>query len=77
MLSASKFEFVPQMIDSSIIGWELAALWVIVYRMVMSDMWREISTWEESRYFTDSNLFYLKNQLGDWVYVDFHRMTHC
>ena len=36
---------------------ELAAVLVIHYRKVMLDILREISTWEKSRYFTDSNLF--------------------
>ena len=40
MLSATKFEFAPQMIDSSTIGWELhvAPVWVIHYRKVMPDI---------------------------------------
>ena len=42
LLSATKFEFAPQMTDSSTIGWELAAVWVIHYRKVMPAIWREI-----------------------------------
>ena len=34
----------------------LAAVLVIYYRKVMLDVWLEISTWEENRYFTDSNI---------------------
>ena len=35
-----KIEFATQMIDSSTIGWELAAVLVIHYRKVMLDIWR-------------------------------------
>ena len=38
MLSATKFEFAPQMVDKSTIGWELAAIWVIHYRKVRPDI---------------------------------------
>ena len=38
----------------------------------MLDILREISTWEESRYFTDSSLFYYINQMIGFMYIASH-----
>ena len=38
----------------------------------MRDIMREISTWEESRYFTDSSLFYYINQMIEGMYIASH-----